>query len=124
MTRSTATGAPVGFERRRHSRLPISRPVRLEIAGVDDVMAVTANLSSGGLFVECPEPPPVGTRVRFALDLGARAVRGHAEVAWLRLRYASREEPRGMGLRILFVLDDGARELTDFLAEAERDAGP
>ena len=105
--------------RRSHPRIPVERAVQIQIAGRVDAMAVTANVSAGGLFVKMPDPPPVGTRVKFALDLGARAVRGHAEVAWIRLRRLDRDGPRGMGLRIVFLLDDGARYYDRFVAENE-----
>ena len=109
------------MERRRHDRVPVARPVRLQIAGREEVLAVTANVSPGGLFVECQEPPPVGTRVKFVLDLGSRAVRGFAEVAWVRLRFKQTDQPRGMGVRILHVLDDSARHLTDFIDDIASD---
>ncbi len=113
------------LERRRHRRALLERPVRLQIAGHDEVLALTANLSAGGLFVKIAAPPPVGTRVRFVVDLGERAVRGYAEVAWIRSRFPAADHPRGMGLRFVFVLDDGARHLADLVDAAEsRDLPP
>ena len=92
--------------------------MRLQVAGCEELLAVTANLSTGGLFVKTTEPPPVGTRVRVVVDLGERAIRGYAEVAWIRTRYGGHDQPRGMGLRFVFLLDDGARFLESFVSAA------
>ena len=45
------------------------------------------------------------------VDLEERAVRGYAEVAWIRARFGGVERPRGMGLRFVFILDGGGRYL-------------
>jgi hypothetical protein len=44
----------------------------------------TTTLSAGGISVETPEPPPVGTRLRLAIDTQLRAapVLATVEVAW------------------------------------------
>ena len=119
MTRHQAT-AHNAYDRRDHRRLTIERPVRLQIAGHVEVLAVTANLSPGGLFVKESMPPPVGTRVRFVVDLDDRAIRGYAEVSWIRARFAGADRPRGMGLRFVYILDDGARHLEAFIEKLER----
>ena len=122
MTSSDRPPVP-GFERRVLPRTPVERAVRVQVAGRPVFMAMTANVSRGGFFVKMRDPPPVGTRVKFVLDLGQRAIRGHADAAWIRLRSSLDEGPRGMGLRIIFLLDDGARHFEQFVAEAEAQTG-
>lgn len=61
---------------------------------------VTANLSIGGMFVQGRNPRPVGTLVRFELQLSeGEPIRGVGEVVWLRAHSLGPEVPSGMGVQ-------------------------
>lgn len=92
-------------ERREATRIPIEAEVSLEFSDVSELaQECSTNLSLGGMFIRTSNPPRVGTRLRFALNLPeeVRAISGSAEVMWIRRREeASLEEPPGMGVRFL-----------------------
>ncbi len=67
----------------------------------------TGDISMGGIFVALPKPLPVGTMVKFVLDLDGKVVRGFGEVVWIRLTRKSLERPVGMGLQFRHLLGDG-----------------
>ncbi|MFQ5524966.1 MAG: PilZ domain-containing protein [Thermoanaerobaculia bacterium] len=102
-------------EQRRSARATVEVPATLQISG-RQMQAKTANISEGGAFVALPDPPPVGTMVKLALDLGDGVVRAFSEVVWIRLP-GSGPSP-GMGLRFRYFLHDGRDVLRGFLWEA------
>jgi molecular chaperone DnaK len=69
------------------------------------------NLSEGGMFVHLREPRPVGTLLRFEVQIagGQRVMAGAAEVRWVRLP-GDPSGPPGMGLRFV-ALDGQTQEL-------------
>lgn len=95
------------FEFRETTRTSLEVPVTILISGGPEMLAKTANISMGGFFVALPEPPPVGTMVKFALDLNGKIVRGFSQVAWIRLTVKSLKRPVGMGLQFRHLLEDG-----------------
>lgn len=59
-----------------------------------------ANLSIGGMFVQGRNPRPVGTLLRFELQLGeGEPIRGVGEVVWIRAHSLGPEVPSGMGVQ-------------------------
>lgn len=84
---SASSGSPRDF--RENSRVPLHAPTTLQIdAFSEPISGYTGDISLGGMFVKMSDPPPVGTLLRFAIELEApaSAVKGTAEVAWLRAR--------------------------------------
>ena len=82
---------------RVYDRVPLNLEVEYRTAGAF-LVAYTANLSKGGLFIETSRPLTVGTDllVKFSVpDSGPIEVRGH--VAWIRPT-ASDGKPAGMGV--------------------------
>jgi hypothetical protein len=61
------------MERRRHQRQDLSAPVKFDWESSDSThhqgTGITRDISAGGLFVMTEHPPPVGTTVRFEVDL-------------------------------------------------------
>jgi len=56
---------------REHSRAPVRAAVRLQFDTQEPPQeGRTANLSTGGMFVQSKNPRPVGTLLRFELMLG------------------------------------------------------
>ena len=95
-----------GVERRVHPRVPVETRVRVEYGSLRGfVEEVCRNVSIGGMFVQTPTPPPVGSVLRFELDLPDRAgvVHGSGEVAWVRSQDDPPANPAGFGLKFLDV---------------------
>ena len=113
---SDSREGPSRFKFRESTRTPLEVPATVLIAG-GEIQAKTANVSLGGVFISLPKPPPVGTMVKFALDLNEKAVRGFSEVVWIRPAQESLDRPVGMGLQFRHFLDDGEGALRLFLAE-------
>lgn len=82
-----------------------------------DSRGVARNISTGGLFVELSEPPPIGSvvTVHFRIPGSGEDIRARAEVKHhYCLNFACSGSPtaaRGIGLRFVEFLEDGARRL-------------
>lgn len=100
-------------ERRRHPRVPISVRVRIEYTG-KEFSADSSNVSAGGMFVECSQKLPIGTKVlvRFTVPMIAKyPFHAEGEVVW-----AAKGEHSGLAIRFTDISeDDGAllAELAD-----------
>ena len=81
------------------------------------MLARTADISIGGFFFALPKPPPVGTMVKFALDLDGKVVRGFGEVVWIRLYERNFERSEGMGVQFRHFRDNGEVLLRHRLTE-------
>jgi len=75
--------------------------VRLQFDTLDEPQdGFTANLSTGGMFVQGRNPRPVGTLLRFELQLGeGEPIRGVGEVVWIRAHSLGPDAPSGMGVQ-------------------------
>lgn len=96
----------VGANRRTAPRVPLVVEVRVLLPDFASfVREVCRNVSIGGMFVQTPTPPPVGSVLRFELDLPDRAgvVHGSGEVAWVRSQDDPPANPAGFGLKFLDV---------------------
>lgn len=105
---------------RARPRLTLRVMARLTVqleAGTSRLLCQTRDLSRGGLLVLTEARFPIGTHVRFALDLpGERAsVDGEAEV--VRHAERGRDPDEGLGLRFARILGDGERRLVAFLEQ-------
>ncbi|HEX8703563.1 MAG TPA: TIGR02266 family protein [Myxococcaceae bacterium] len=81
------------------------------------------NLSPGGMFIRSRSPQPVGTLVKFEVQIagGVRVLRGTAVVRWVR-DVPDAEGPPGMGLQFQ-DLDPVTQALIDRMLELNRAAG-
>ncbi len=99
---------------REHTRAPLEAAVTLQFeAFAEPEAGFTANVSTGGMFVPSAKPPPVGTRLRFEVELehGAPPVRGLGEVVWIRLQSKGPDQPRGMGIQFRYLDPESGRRL-------------
>ncbi|WP_342376544.1 TIGR02266 family protein [Myxococcus stipitatus] len=73
------------------------------------------NLSPGGMFIRSRTPQPVGTPVKFEVQIagGVRVLRGTADVRWIR-EVGDPSGPPGMGLQFQ-ELDPASRALVDMM---------
>ncbi|HVG63893.1 MAG TPA: TIGR02266 family protein, partial [Hyalangium sp.] len=87
--------------RRATDRKAVGLLVKLKHADVGSFAEEFAtNLSPGGMFIRSRTPQPVGTLVKFEVQIagGVRVLRGTAVVRWVR-ETANAEGPPGMGLQ-------------------------
>ena len=96
-------------------RLPLRYPVTSVIGGVVHQWT-TENVSGGGMLLEAGDPPPVGSSIRFTLELATGAVAGDAKV--VRHVNSGREPVAGFGVRFLSFAGDGKARLLDHLRDA------
>lgn len=84
--------------------------MRLQFDALEEAReAHTANISTGGMFVQDKKPRPVGTLLRFELALGdGEPIKGVGEVVWIRTRSQGPDAPSGMGVQFGH-LDDANR---------------
>lgn len=114
LTGQNTTFVNTSNEQRTSVRTAADVPVTVQISG-REVQARTANISEGGAFVACQDPPPVGTMVKLVLDFGDESVQAFSEVVWIRVRAAGSEQPAGMGLQFRHFPEEGRRALYLFL---------
>jgi hypothetical protein len=89
---------------RQYPRVSLSVAVRYRIGDGDAMLGRTSGIGGGGLFIECPSPPPVGTTVfvEFALpDQPDDWVKATCAVAWICSRPDQYQFQPGMG--VMFV---------------------
>ena len=87
-------------ERRIDRRLPLRIQVEYECME-DFLVDYTANVSIGGMFIETPNPQPIGTsfRLRFELPGLDHYIDTTAEVRWVMSAEEAGTLPPGMGIR-------------------------
>jgi Tfp pilus assembly protein PilZ len=71
---------------REKRRIPIEMPCEVQLLGIGEpITAVTEDISSGGAFVRCAEPPPVDNEVVLLIHLPTNAkIELAGQVRWLR----------------------------------------
>ncbi len=110
---------PPHDERRQQPRAALRATVDLEFSSVTSFAdQYVANVSAGGMFIDCEEQYPVGTPLDFRLHLadGFDLIRGRGQVVWIRRKGDSGDGPPGMAIRFLQVEPQG-RELIERMVE-------
>jgi uncharacterized protein (TIGR02266 family) len=105
---------------REHSRAPISAKVVVRFDDQpNEQRGFAVNVSEGGLFIELDEAKPVGTLLRFELELPTTAVvSGFAEVVWIRVRNESSVRRSGCGIQFRHLEPGGRERLRHAISEA------
>lgn len=122
MSANSSSGDPF----REHTRAPLQAPATIQIDTFSEPLTgFTANISKGGMFVQMTDLPPVGSIVRFQVQLGdpPKTVGGTAEVVWMRTQ-AKPEEPAGVGLEFRFIEKNGAPLLGAAVHKVLEELGP
>jgi hypothetical protein len=90
------------IEKRQHSRMPITLPVRMITAkGVRG--GETENMSLHGGFIRCQKPLVPGERLIMITKFPSKPpFSSHAEVAWSRVARSNEEETSG-GMGVKFI---------------------
>ena len=87
-----------------------------------EVRAVARNISSGGMLIETPFPPALGSEVRihFQIPDSQASIMARAEVKnHYVFNYSDKGEPRvarGMGVRFLEFVEDGEQAMRSSFA--------
>ncbi|MFB1480283.1 TIGR02266 family protein [Corallococcus sp. RDP092CA] len=104
--------------RRTSDRKSVGLLVKLKHESVGSFTEEFAtNISPGGMFIRSRTPQPVGTPVRFEVQIanGVRVLQGAATVRWVR-EVNDPAGPPGMGLQFL-ELDTASRALVDMMLQ-------
>ncbi len=107
----------------RHKRVALSVDVTM-VSESNFYTGLANNISEGGLFVATYMPPPVGTVVEIAVELGmskqAASFNIRGQVQWIRSADESSEGvPAGCGLQFV-ALPKGALDIIrEFVAERD-----
>ena len=90
------------IEKRQHSRMPITLPVRM-ITAKDVREGETENISLHGAFIRCHKPLVPGERLIVIAKFPSKpSFSYHAEVVWSRVP-RSNEEETGGGMGVKFI---------------------
>ncbi len=101
---------------RKDKRAPVSLKVRFKSATVDEfIEQYCRDVSRGGIFINSKQPMPVGTLLKFQLQLKDESslIKGVGRVVWTRSEDdASGEAPAGMGIKFI-KMDGESRVVVD-----------
>ena len=90
------------IEKRQHSRIPITLPVRM-ITAKDVREGETENISLHGAFIRCQKPLEPGERLIVIAKLPSNpSFNSHAEVAWSRV-LCPNDEGTSPGMGVKFI---------------------
>lgn len=121
---SAESGSPQDF--RESTRAPLEALATIQIdAFSEPSTGFTANVSTGGMFVQMNETPPVGSIVRFQVELGdpPTSVMGTAEVVWMRTQAQGSRQTAGIGLQFRYIEKNGEPLLSAAVHQALAELG-
>jgi len=103
---------------RQHDRVPCSVEVGFRTAS-SFLVAYSVNLSKGGIFLECADPPPIGTSLTLKISVAGADVHDvPGQVTWIR-EQPEAGRPAGMGVEFCGI-DDTLGAVIDRLVAAFR----
>lgn len=105
-------------------RAPIEQEMDLKFSNFELlVTAVSANISTAGMFILSPEPAPVGTTLSFRFRIEDWSpIQGTARVVWNRGRDEASDRPAGMGVAFVDV-DAPSRRMIRYLVDKHLETG-
>ncbi|MCG8462999.1 MAG: PilZ domain-containing protein, partial [Holophagales bacterium] len=108
---------------RHATRAPVDRPVRLQFDDTLEVVeAACRNISIGGMFIRSTHCRPAGSLVRFELDVDdGSAIRGLAEVVWMRSREGGPGHEAGMGVKFRFLEQRDRQQIFKLVSQHIKD---
>jgi uncharacterized protein (TIGR02266 family) len=115
-----------GVEFRESTRAPLQAAATIQIDAFSETLTgFTANVSKGGMFVAMKDLPPVGSIVRFQVELGepTQTISGTAEVVWMRTQ-AAPKAPTGVGLQFRFIEKNAEPVLSAAVHKVLAELGP
>ena len=87
------------------------------------VTAMSANISTSGMFIQSPEPAPVGTTLSFRFRIEDWSpIQGTARVVWDREQDEATDRPAGMGVKFV-DLDSQSRRMIRYLIDKHLEMG-
>ena len=100
------------MEKREHERVPLTLPIRVRIADINEfVEQHSTNLSRGGIFIRMNYPPPAGSKVilEFCLEEVKKTVQTRGEVVRSVQESDADDGPTGIAVRFTDLGRDGRR---------------
>jgi uncharacterized protein (TIGR02266 family) len=110
---------------RKDKRAPVSLKVRFKSATLDEFMEQYAkDISRGGVFIKSKQPMPIGTLLKFEIQLKDESplIHGVGRVVWKKeAGDAADDSPSGMGIKFI-RMDPECRALVDKIVNQRGDA--
>ncbi|MCX7808337.1 MAG: TIGR02266 family protein, partial [Deltaproteobacteria bacterium] len=102
---------------RKDKRAPVSLKVKYKSATLEEfVEQYSRDISLGGIFIKSKQPMPVGTLLKFELQLKdeSKLIQGVGRVVWKRdpSEATSEDRPAGMGIKFI-KMDPESRKLVE-----------
>ena len=115
----SSTYEPSGEELRQAPRASVQLRVQIQLDAFSEPRrGLTANVSMEGMFMKTSHPEPIGTLIKFKMDLGSEpVVSGVGEVVWIRVRGQGPSSPAGMGIRFGSLSEEARGSLRQRLRE-------
>ena len=104
------------YGNRAHPRIEFVESVQIQVHGENDFREVSAlNLSPKGIFIECENPLPIGTRLDIQFAVLAGTVHAQeSRVVWCRSAHRPNQEPQSAlgpyGMGVVFEKMSGQSE--------------
>ncbi len=113
---------------RKDPRAPVALKVRFKSKSVDEFAEqFSQDVSRGGLFIKSKDPMPIGTMLKFELQLSdeTKIIAGVGRVVWRRdtMESAGDDAPAGMGIKFI-KMDGDSRSLVDRLVDERAASQP
>jgi Tfp pilus assembly protein PilZ len=107
---------PMSNERRKHPRVNLEVDVDVS-SGSNFYAGRTRDISMGGIFVEMPVTPEVGTEIGLKLQVGKRQFAVVARCAWILT--GSGGAPIGFGAEFTTLVPGAKRAIEAFMAKRD-----
>jgi len=105
-------------------RVPIEQEMELKFPNFELlVTAMSANISTTGMFIQSPEPAPVGTTLSFRFRIEDWSpIQGTVRVIWNRELVEGTDRPTGIGVKFV-DLDAQSRRMIRYLVDKHLEKG-
>ncbi len=105
-------------------RAPIEQEMELKFPNFELlVTAMSANISTTGMFIQSPEPAPVGTTLSFRFRIEDWSpIQGTIRVIWNRQQVEASNRPTGIGVKFV-DLDAQSRRMIRYLVDKHLEKG-
>ena len=105
-----------GIEKREQLRAKLKIEVTYKTADIF-TSDLSINISTGGIFIKTPKPPPMGTKLdlEFNLPESAKLIKAEGAIVWIQNPSTSSSLPAGMGIKFKRIAPEDLKEITDYI---------
>ena len=105
-----------GVEKREHARARLKVEVTYKTADVF-TSNLSINISTGGIFIKTPKPPPMGTMLdlEFSLPDQHKTIKADGKIVWVQHPSAKSSMPAGMGIKFRQISAEDLQEISEYV---------